>query len=230
MALFVRNEVTEGRLPDGRQWVARDALLARRAHGVSTGQDAWYGMGVETESIGGVEVVHHGGAVSGYKSDWAVLPAAKVGVVLLTNGENGYPLVSALRRKLLELVYDAAPQADAQVQAQAAGIAQRLAAERAAISRAPLARADLAGLYANAQLGKITVRRDAQSTVFDFGPWATDVGAKADPEARGGWDFVSIAPSEIDDLAFVPGADGGVRTLTLRDLQHAYVYREVLPR
>lgn len=46
MALYVRNELFEGRLPGGHQWINRDAMLARRARGVSTGKDAWYGMGI----------------------------------------------------------------------------------------------------------------------------------------------------------------------------------------
>ncbi|TPG20869.1 class A beta-lactamase-related serine hydrolase [Sphingomonas koreensis] len=226
MARYVRNEVTEGRLPDGRQWIAREALLARRIHGVSTGQDSWYGMGVQTQRVGGIETLFHGGAVNGYKSDWLVVPAIGVGAAILTNGENGYPLVTAFRRKLIELLYDARPEANNYVAAEARRIDETLAAQRRTI-RLPVPRdADLAGRYVNPLLGTITIRRSNTATVFDFGPWATEIGMRQDDNAPGGIDYVSIAPSEIEDLAFTPGRDGVVRTLTLRDSQHMYVYRE----
>ena len=226
MALYTRNEVMEGKLPDGRQWVGREALLARRARGVSTGSQAWYGMGIETREIAGIEVVHHGGSVSGYKSDWIVLPASHLGIVLLTNGENALPLITALPRKLIELLYDAHAQADADVAAQASRIDDALTAARATISGTLPANADLGARYTNPVLGTIIVRRSGDTVRFDFGAWESAIGVKADPGAPGGFDYVSIAPSEIGTLAFVPGRDGNVRTLTLRDSQHTYVYRE----
>jgi hypothetical protein len=185
---------------------------------------------VETQRVGGIEALHHGGSVSGYKSDWVVLPDARVAAVLLVSGDSGWALVSALRRKLIELVYDAQPQADALVAAEAKGLAERLANERAAISRVAIEQADLASRYANPLLGTIDVRRGKDGTVFDFGPWRSEMGARKDADALGGHDFVSISPSVIDELAFIPGRDGEMRTLTLRDSQHTYVYREGPPR
>jgi CubicO group peptidase (beta-lactamase class C family) len=226
MARYVRNEVTEGKFSDGRQWIGRDALLARRAHGVSTGHDSWYGMGLQTQRVGGIETVFHGGSVNGYKSDWIVIPGARIGGAILTNGENGYPLVTAFRRKLIELVYDAKPEADAYVAAEGRRIDETLATQRKRIGQPIPRNADLAARYANPLLGTITIKHVGSATVFDFGPWETRIGTRRDANAPGGLDYVSIAPSEIDDLAFVPGRDGGVRTLTLRDSQHAYVYRE----
>ncbi len=230
MAIYVRDEVTQGRLPDGRQWVSRDALLARRAHGVPTGKDSWYGMGLEIQRVGGVETVFHGGGVNGYKSGWVVVPQAGVGAAILTNGDNGYPLATAFRRKLIELLYAAKPEADAYVRAESRRADETLAAQRARIVRPLPADTDLAARYVNPQLGTITVKRSGSATLFDFGPWSTEVGAKRDAAAAGGFAYVSTAPSEIDDLAFVPGRDGHLRTLTLRDQQHAYVYREVPAR
>lgn len=226
MALYVRNEIAAGKLPDGRQWVDRDALLVRRERGVSVGKDSWYGMGLETNVVGGIGTVFHGGAVNGYKSDWIVVPDARIGAVLLVNGENGYPLVTAFRRKVIELLYNAKPEAQSMLDGEAQRIEEALASQRVAIDPAVPSKDILAARYVNPVLGRITVRREGARVTFDFGPWATDIGIKRDPHALGGFDFVSIAPSDIDDLAFVPGRDGKVRTLTLRDNQHVYVYRE----
>lgn len=68
--------------------------------------------------------------------------------------------------------------------------------------------------------------RVGERVTFEFGVWAADVGVKRDVKALRGFDYVSIAPSEIDDLMFVPGREGAIRTLTLRDDQHTYVYGE----
>lgn len=226
MALYVRNEVTEGKLADGRQWVGKENLLARRARGVSMGKDSWYGMGIETNLVGGIGTVFHGGAVNGYKSDWIVVPDARIGAVLLTNGENGYALVTAFRRKLMELLYDAKPEADAAVAAEAKRIDSDLASMRKSINRSVPRNLSLGLLYSNPLLGRIAIQRRDGNVRFDFGPWATDMGVKRDSNALGGFDLVSIAPSEIGDLSFVPGREGDTRTLTLRDSQHVYVYRE----
>lgn len=57
----------------------------------------------------------------GYKSNWFAVPAAGVGAVVLTNSDKGYALTDAVKRRLLELLYDGKPEAAADV----AGIAER---------------------------------------------------------------------------------------------------------
>ncbi len=229
MALYVRNEVTEGRLPDGTQWLGRDALLARRVRGVSTGEDAWYGMGLQTKLVGGIETVFHGGAVNGYMSNWIVVPNAKIGAVILTSGNNGYPLVTAFRRKVMELLYDGKPEAESGVDAAVKQIDSGVETARKTISRS-VPHSDVLGIrYANPLLGTITVRRKSDHVTFDFGPWSSEMGIKRDSNVVGGFDYVSITASTIGDLAFEPGRDGKLRTLTLRDSQHVYLYREVPP-
>jgi CubicO group peptidase (beta-lactamase class C family) len=71
---YVQLELAEGKLPDGRQLVSAKNLLVRRAAGVPEGEDAAYGMGLSEEHGTGVSVVHHGGSLFGYKSDWLALP------------------------------------------------------------------------------------------------------------------------------------------------------------
>ncbi len=230
MALYVRNEVLEGKRPDGTTFIGRDAVLARRARGVSTGDNAWYGMGVMTKLIGNVEIVHHGGAVNGYKSDWMVVPSAHIGTVILTNGENGTPLATDFNRKVMELLYDGKAEAEANIDSHAAQNASGLEAARRMIK--PVGKSvDLGAYYTHPVLGSIRVVRGKSGITFDFGPWSSTMGWKADPNATGGFDYVSTAPSAIGDVSFVPGKDGKVRTLTLSDEQHSYVYRETpLPK
>jgi hypothetical protein len=117
MILYMRNELDEGRLPDGRQLVSRKALLERRARGISVGEDQWYGMGLEENARWGVPVIHHGGDLSGYHSDMIAIPSAGVAAVILTNGDNGYVLRGPFLRRLLEILYDGRPEAQGDLEA-----------------------------------------------------------------------------------------------------------------
>lgn len=66
---YVKLEANQGKLPDGRQLVSSENLLARRAPQVSRGEDKSYGMGLMTETMAGVPVVYHGGSMLGFKSN-----------------------------------------------------------------------------------------------------------------------------------------------------------------
>ena len=113
----------------------------------------------------GTPVVHHGGDLIGYHSDMIWLPEHKVGAVILTNGDPGWVLRGLFDRKLLEVLFDGRPEADADVAAQAKSFFEQLAADRKLLT-VPAAAADagkLATRYANDALGEITVRRAGAS-------------------------------------------------------------------
>jgi len=118
MLRYVAMELAEGRLPDGTTYIPKEPLLARRAPQVAIGKDEIYGMGLMVDTRYGVPVVHHGGDMVGFHSDMIWLPESNVGAVILTNGNPGWTLRSQLRRKLLEVLFDGHPEADAQVAAQ----------------------------------------------------------------------------------------------------------------
>jgi hypothetical protein len=222
MLKYVQMELDEGKLPGGASYIAKDTLLARRAPQVSIGQDTTYGMGLIVDKTYGIPVVQHGGDLIGYHSDMMWLPDHNVGAVILTNGDPGWVVRSAFDRKLLEVLFDGRPQADADVAAQAKSYFEQLAAERKLLT-VPAAAADagkLAGHYSNDALGDITVRRSGPSTIFDFGEWRSEVASRHNPD--GTVSFLTIAPGIIG-LEFVVGP-GPRPTLTVRDAQHEYVF------
>lgn len=225
MLAYVQMELAEGTLPDGSRYISRDALLARRAPQVAVGSDATYGMGLIVSNTYGTPVVHHGGDMIGFHSDMLWLPEHGVGAVILTNGDPGWLIRTMFRRKLLEVLFDGRPEADAHAEAAAKSYFESLAAERKlyTVPAAPAQASKLAARYTEPALGAITVRTKGKATVFDFGEYATEVASRDNPD--GTHSFISIVPG-MTGLEFVVGNANGKRTLTLRDAQHEYVFTE----
>ena len=227
MLKYVQMELNEGTLPNGERYIAKDTLLARRIPQVPIGQDVTYGMGLMVDTKYGTPVVHHGGDLIGYHSDMLWLPEHNVGAVILTNGDPGWSLRGAFGRKLLEVLFDGRPEADADVAAQGKSFFAQLAAERKLLTvPADAVDADkLASHYANDALGAIAVRRASASTIFDFGEWKTEVASRHNPD--GTVSFLTIAPGIIG-FEFVVGS-GPAPTLIVRDAQHEYVFAADAP-
>src|SRR5206468_10671230 len=123
-------ELRRGKLADGRGFVSEENLLMRRKPQIPIGEDETYGMGLEVNNHWGIPIVHHGGSLFGYKSDWMILPDAGIGAVLLTNADRGGALLSPLMRRLLEVVYDGKPEAVASIEADASNYRAVIAKER----------------------------------------------------------------------------------------------------
>jgi CubicO group peptidase (beta-lactamase class C family) len=224
MLRYVAMELAEGSLPDGTTYLPKGPLLARRAPQVAIGKDETYGMGLMLDTQYEVPVVHHGGDMIGYHSDMIWLPQSNVGAVILTNGNPGWVLRSQLRRKLLEVLFDGHPEADAQVAADGDSFYAQLASERKLLTvpADPAASGKLAPRYENAALGEIAVSRAGGATAFDFGEWKSEVASRQNPD--GSISFVTTAPG-LAGFEFVVGT-GAKRTLVLRDSQHQYVFEE----
>jgi CubicO group peptidase (beta-lactamase class C family) len=222
---YVAMELAEGRLPNGERYISREALLARRAAQVSVGTDVSYGMGLFVNTVYGTTVVHHGGDMIGFHSDMMWLPEHGVGAVVLTNGDPGWLIRSVFRRKLLEVLFDGRPEADATLEVQAQSFFAELAADRKLLKLLadPTVTAALASRYTNPQIGGVTVQKSVGDLRFDFGEWASEMASRANPD--GSTSVMTTAPGMIG-FEFLPGRKDGKRTLTLRDAQHEYVMVE----
>lgn len=219
MLKYVQMELANGNLPAGKRYIAEEPLLARRAPQVSVDQHVSYGLGLWLERRYGIDFMYHGGDVVGYHGEMVWLPEHGVGAVILTNGDPGWWLCRAFRRKLLELLFDGRPEADAWVSAMAKSFYAELAEKRKLVTL-PADAADAAKLaprYVNDELGEIAVRRNGPAVVFDFGEWKSEVASRRNPDGSvsfravdaGIWGFA---------LEFVVD-DGAKRTLKLRDGQ-----------
>lgn len=223
MLRYVAMELAEGALPGGQRYVSKEALLARRAPQVPIGKDVTYGMGLEVDTTYGVPVVHHGGDMIGFHSDMIWLPEHDTGAVVLTNADPGWILRSAFGRKLLEVLFDGRPEAEAEVTAQGKTFAAQMAADRKLLT-VPPDPADVGRLaphYANAALGDIAVIRRESATLFDVGEWKSEVASRHNPD--GTVSFITTVPG-FSGFEFVVGGNGGKPTLVARDAQHEYVF------
>jgi CubicO group peptidase (beta-lactamase class C family) len=224
MLKYVAMELAEGKLADGSTYISKGPLLARRDPQVYIGKDTSYGMGLMVDTTYGVPVVHHGGDLVGYHSDMMWLPQQNVGAVILTDADPGWLLRNRIQRKLLEVLFDGHPEADALLKSDARDFYASLAADRKLLTVPADANenAKLANHYANRSLGEIAVSRSGASTIFDFGEWKSEVASRKNPD--GTISFITTAPG-VSGFEFVVGSRQK-RTLTIRDAQHEYVFEE----
>jgi CubicO group peptidase (beta-lactamase class C family) len=222
MLKYVAMELADGALPDGSQYIRKETLLERRAPQVPLGKNGTYGMGLMVDTEYGTPVVHHGGDMIGFHSDMMWLPEHGVGAVVLTNGDPGWVLRNVFQRKLLEVLFDGRDEADAAVTSRAENFYAYRAAERDLLT-VPADASEALKLSAHYQsdaLGDIEIRRDGDRTVFDFGEFQSEVASRENPD--GSISFITIDPG-IYGFEFVFG-DDQVKTLTIRDAQHEYVF------
>ncbi len=227
LSRYVMMELAKGRLADGRRLVSEKNLLERRQPNVIVSEDITYGMGLVDDKRWGVSVIHHGGDLAGYHSDMMWLPDYDVGAVILTNSDNGYALRGPLMRRLLEVLFDGKPLAEAQLKAAAQQIEADRIKKRArlVVPADPAVAGKLASQYGNAALGTLTVVHKGNDTVFRFGrhEWESVVASRKNDD--GSISFITISPT-LQDLEFVMAQRGGKRALITRDAQHEYLYLE----
>lgn len=223
MIRYVRNELTQGVLPNGKRMVSAASLLERRKPTVPTGKAAFYGMGMQTDSTWGPEIVQHGGSLFGYKSDILIIPEAHVGAVLLTNSDQGQAMLQPFKRRLIEILYDARPEAAATVKASAARNKALYADERKRLTLPPdpAQLAKLAPRYFNANLGELTIVRSGDGVFVDTGLWRSAVATRVNDD--GTVSLATINPT-LNGFQWVIGERDGKPALITRDAQHDYVF------
>jgi len=223
LSRYVMMELARGKLPNGERLVSEENLMARRAPQVAVGEDIAYGMGLFIDTQWGIPVIHHGGDLFGYHSDMIWFPDQDMGAVILTNSDPGYALRGPLLRRMLELVFDGKPEAQAALDASVTQIKASRAKERErlVIPADPASGDKLSAHYTNASLGDIDVKRRGKDLVFDFGEWASPVASRKNDD--GTISFITIEPSAIG-FEFVVSEREGKPVLVIRDAQHEYVF------
>lgn len=223
---YLQMEIDRGLLPDGSRYIGEAALLQRREPQISLGADRDYAMALMVDHGDGVTVIDHGGDLGGYHSNMMWWPEQKVGAVILTNADEGVYLRGPLKRRLMELMFDGEPQAEAAAAATAKANREALDAQRKLLQWPADAAAleSLAPRYHNPALGELVVRREGDQAVFDLGAISSVVATMPQPD--GSLAFAAIDP-QLLGFPFVRADQDGVRRLVVRDGQHEYVFEEV---
>ena len=225
MTRYVQLELSRGLLPDGKRLISEKNLLARRAPHVTIGENTTYGMGLEVDKTWGVPMVHHGGSLFGYKSDWLIFPDQGVGAILLTNSDNGGMLLRPFARRVAEVLFDGRPEAIEDVASRMKSHAAELTKfrERLVVPADPTEAGKLAAHYRSPELGELAVKKEGAATIFDVGEFTTPVGTRKNDD--GTLSFVTLEPTLVG-VELVVGERGGKRVLILRDAQHEYLFTE----
>jgi len=225
LAQYVAMELRQGLLPDGRRLVSTDNLDERRRPQVSSGYRESYGMGLLANTQRDIPIIHHGGAMPGYRSEMMFLPEQGVGLVVLTNSDTGGYLTGSLFRRLLEVLFDGKPEASERAQTAAMQRAAQIAKARAqlVVPADPAQAGKLASRYVNPALGELRVEIKQGTTTFDFGAWHSEVASRRNRDKT--TSFVTIDPA-ANGWQFVADERNGARTLIVRDAQHEYLFVE----
>jgi CubicO group peptidase (beta-lactamase class C family) len=223
MARYLLLELGEGQTPEGKRVVSAASLLKRREPQVKISNKLHYGLGLFVEQDHGVQVVHHGGNNAGFTSDMFFLPKHGLGAVLLTNAGSANAFRRAVRRRLLELVFDGREQAQENL---AFALKRRREVTQKELERITLApdRAwlkGLAGRYSNPGLGVVTLRLAKDKAVLDVGEWKTAVARKQ--EKDGVVKLYTVDPPWVG-LELIPEQYKGGTRLVLEAGQHRYVF------
>jgi Beta-lactamase len=223
MIKYAQNELTPGLLPNGQRFMSAAAVLKRRAHTVPVAEGEWYGMGLMDFQRYGVSVIHHGGDLIGFHSDWFAIPSAGVAAVILVNSDRGAILRGPFMRRVLEVLYDGKPEAATDLASAAANAKLELAKarEQLVVPAATAVVSKLASHYENAELGHIDVRTDGGGTIFDFGLWSSHVASRQNPD--GTYSLVPIDPGALA-IPFLVTENNGTPELVTQDGQHKYIY------
>ena len=184
-----------------------------------------YGMGLEVDRKYGIPIVSHGGSMSGFKSNWYLLPDFGIGAVILTNSDTGGLLEGPFERRLLEILFDGKPEAVADMASRAAAHKAQIAKdrERLVVPAAPDAASAWPSTTRARNWGTWPSLTGNGATIFDLGEWKSHVASRKNDD--GTTSFITIDPG-TDGFEFVVGDREGKRVLMIRDGQHEYTFRE----
>jgi len=217
-------ELSKGKL-DGTQVVSEANLMARRKPQVKISEELSYGLGLVVGTMNGVPVVTHDGGTAGFATDYFWLPDHDVGVVIVSNiGEGTF--MGTVRRKVLELLFDAEAHADEdlahEVETRNTRTAELMALLQPKID--PAWTGPLAGAWSNPQLGKVEVQVKGAVITVDAGEWRVPAMEKV---AKDGTRSLALTGAPAVGIELVPEEREGKRVLVLRDEQKEYVFEKV---
>lgn len=184
MSRLMRTMLAGGVAPDGIVVVSEGNLWHTWEPRVAVTSDVSYGLGWFVESYKGQRLIHHGGNTLGFSSDFAFMPDAGIGIVILTNGQGATLFTQAVRYRMLELAFGLEPEIQAQVEAILEGEAEASVVDTGVPTPAaipvtgmepvdPDRFAPFLGEWENEALGRVTLELEDGQLYLDAGEFRT---------------------------------------------------------
>jgi CubicO group peptidase (beta-lactamase class C family) len=174
MARYLITELNEGIAPDGTRVVSAENLRVTWEPQVPVAAETSYGLGWLIGEYKGQRLIQHGGNTFGFTSDFAFLPDADLGIVVLTNAQGSNFFNEGGRARLFELVFEQQPEADTQIMF---GYEQMMKANQEAADKL-LESVDVetvhpfVGRYTNEALDEVTLTLANDELFFDAGEFS----------------------------------------------------------
>jgi CubicO group peptidase (beta-lactamase class C family) len=218
-------ELNDGTL-DGKQIVTGRNLLERRKPQARINAKQSYGLALFLDESRGLEAIGHGGNTFGFTADATFFPDHGVGLIVLTNAASANAYTAAVRRRLVELLFDADEEAEKALAFGLKQTADAIKRQMEEITLTPEATFidPLIGRWTNPRLGTIEFRRNADGVVFDAGEWQAPVGEHKD---KSGARRILLTGPPFAGLAFWPQTNEGKPGLLFETAQQKYWFERV---
>ena len=213
-------ELGKGKL-DGKQVVSEMSVLERRKPRVKISAKQAYGLALFIDQSRGLQAIGHGGNTFGFSADATFYPEHGIGLVVLTNAAAANAYTGAVRRKLVELLFDANEEAEKglafSIKQLGAVIKKQL--EEITMKPDPAFVEPLVGTWTNSRLGAIEIRREGDGFTLDAGEWTAPVGEHKDQS--GARKIILTGPPFVG-LAFWSQKNEGKPALLFETAQQKY--------
>ena len=228
MGRYLVTVMNAGVTPEGERVVSEENLRETWEPQVPVSASESYGLGWFVGEYKGLDRLYHAGNTLGFTSEFAFLPEAEVGIVVLANAQQANGFTGAIVTRLFELLYDVESEAESQAaffveQAQTSLTQVR---ERLQDAVDPATVEPFLGRYSNPALGPITLEMEGGQLVLDAGEFSTNVRPLLD--ADGGLETYITYGVPVTGLPVeLLEDDAGQRTVVLGQGAMRYVFKPV---
>jgi CubicO group peptidase (beta-lactamase class C family) len=219
---WLQLELGKGQL-DGKQVVSEANLLERRKPQARISAKQWYGLALLGDESRGLKSFGHGGNTFGFTADATFFPEHGVGLVVLTNVAAGNAYTGAVRRRLVEILFDANEEAEkglAFALKQLDEVIKKQLEEITVSADAAFA-GPLVGTWTNPRLGSVEIRRQGAGFTIDAGEWQAPLGEHKD---KTGVRKLLVTGPPFAGFAFWPREEAGKTTLLFETAQQKYTF------
>ncbi len=167
---------------DGRQVISETSVLERRKPRVKISAKQSSGLALFIDESRGRKAIGHGGNTFGFSADATFFPEHDLGLVVLTNAAAANAFAGAVRRKLVELLFDANEEAEKALafNIKQLGEAIKKQLEEISLNPEPAFVEPLMGTWTNPRLGAIEIHREGSGFTLDAGEWRAPIGEHKD--------------------------------------------------